>query len=65
MPDRISTPEAREIRRGRQEGPSVKAGEEQMAIAWPTQAPEPAELPGQSPALQCPPLSPAALVLGA
>ena len=56
-PDRISAPEAREIWRRRQEELSGKSGRERRVITWPTQAREPAELPGWSSALQGP-LSP-------
>ena len=53
-PDRISAPEAREIWRRRQEELSGKSGRERRVITWPTQAREPAELPGWSSALQGP-----------
>ena len=54
-PDRIGITEAREIRRGRREGPSRRSrrgaeGDCPAHSAW-----EPAELPGRSPALQDPP----------
>ena len=48
-PDKIGAPEAGEIRRGRQEGPSGGVGEEQRATAPPTRAKESAGPPGEVP----------------
>ena len=54
-PEKIGFPKAREIRRGRREGPSGKSGRGAEGNCPPLGSGKPAEIPGLSPALQSTP----------